>query len=141
MNKIKKTKDNKDLDYYLNLPWTYTIETEIHEGSSYYVIRVNELPGICTDSESLDEGMQEIKELIACAIEIYHEKGELVPEPIDREHYKGKISYRTDCERHFLIAKTAQTMHKSISKTLDTLIDRGLENWHHSKSGNTRLQF
>ena len=75
-------KDNKDLKYYFSLPWTYTIETETHEGSSFYIIRVNELPGICTDSKSLDEGMREIKKLIACAIEIYKEKGESVPEPI-----------------------------------------------------------
>lgn len=124
---MKKTKNNKDLNYYLNLPWTYTIAKESHEGSSYYIIRVNELPGICTDSESLDEGMNEIKGLIACAVEIYHEKGEPVPEPVDRDHFKGKILYRTDSERHYLIAKTAQRMHKSISKTLDTLIDKGLE--------------
>ncbi len=127
MNKKNKIKENKDLNYYLNLPWTYTIETESYEGSSYYVIRVNELPGICTDSESLDEGMQEIKDLISCAVEIYKEKGEPVPEPIDREHYKGKILYRTDSGRHYIIARTAQMMHKSISKMLDTLIDKGLE--------------
>lgn len=76
MNKKKKLNDDKDLNYHLNPHWTYTIETETHEGSSYYIIRVNELPGICTDSESLDEGMQEIKDLIACAVEIYKEKGE-----------------------------------------------------------------
>lgn len=127
MSKMKKTKENKDLDYYLNLPWTYTVETEVHEGSSYYVIRVNELPGICTDSENLDEGMHEIRELIGAAVEIYHEKGEPVPEPVDRDHFKGKILYRTDSERHYLIARTAQRMHKSISKTLDALIDKGLE--------------
>ncbi len=125
MSKLKK--NYKDLNYYLNLPWTYTIETETHEGSSYYIIRVNELPGICTDSESLDEGMNEIKDLIACAVEIYQEKGAPVPEPIDRSQYKGKILYRTDSERHYLIARTAHTMHKSISKTLDALIDKGLE--------------
>lgn len=121
-------KESKEIKYYLSLPWTYTIETEMHEDSRYYIIRVNELPGICTDSESLDEGMQEIKNLIACAVGIYKEKGEPVPEPIDRYHYKGKIFYRTDSERHYLIARTAKMMHKSISKTLDTLIDKGLQN-------------
>jgi len=126
MNKVKKTK-TKDISYYLDLPWTYTIETEIHESSRYYIIRVNELPGICTDSESLDEGMAEIKNLIACAVRIYQEKDESVPEPIDKEQFRGKISYRTDGERHYLIAKTAQRMRKSISKTLDVLIDSGLE--------------
>lgn len=128
MSKIKKTKDVKDHSYYLNLPWTYTIETETHEGTPYYIIRVNELPGICTDSESLDEGMNEIKDLIGCAVEIYKEKGEPVPEPINKEQFKGKILYRTDSQRHYVIAKMANAMHKSISKTLDVLIDKGLEN-------------
>ena len=50
-----------------------------------------------------------------------------MPEPVDRDHFKGKILYRTDSERHYLIAKTAHRMHKSISKTLDALIDKGLE--------------
>jgi len=129
----KKTKDDKDLDYYLNLPWTYSIETESHKGKSYYIIRVNELPGICTDSESLDEGMEEIKDLIACAVEIYKDKGEPVPEPINKETYKGNISYRTDSERHYHIAKIAQMTHKSISKTMDLLIDKGLNDFKQNR--------
>jgi len=71
----------KSLDYYLSLPWTYTIERESYKLSTYYVIRVNELPGICTDAEDLNEGMENIKEAIACAVEIYQERGEPVPEP------------------------------------------------------------
>ena len=43
-------------------------------------------------------------------------------------YQEGKILYRTDSECHYLIARTAHMMHKSISKTLDTIIDRGLEN-------------
>jgi len=128
MNKNKKMKEKKDVEYYLSLPWTYTIETEVHKGSVYYIIHVNELPGICTDSDSLDEGMEVIKELITCAVEIYREKGEPVPEPVNKEDFKGKISYRTDSHRHYMIARTARMMKKSISKTLDTLIDKGMEN-------------
>ncbi|HEY4832665.1 MAG TPA: type II toxin-antitoxin system HicB family antitoxin [Waddliaceae bacterium] len=120
-------KKYKNLDYYINLPWTYTIETEIHKGKSYYIIRVNELPGICTDNEDLNEGMESIKEAIACAVEIYLERGEPVPEPVDRSHYKGRILYRTDSERHYLIAKAAKSMHKSISKTLDVIVDAGIQ--------------
>ena len=94
----------------------------------------NELPGICTDSESLDEGMEEIKDLIACAVEIYKDKGEPVPEPINKETYKGNISYRTDSERHYHIAKIAQMTHKSISKTMDLLIDKGLNDFKQYKA-------
>ncbi len=120
-------KHKKNLNYYLNLPWTYTIETETYKGKSYYIIRVNELPGICTDSEDLNQGMEDIKEAIACAVEIYLERGEPVPEPVDRDHYKGRILYRTDSERHFLIAKVAKAKHKSISKILDCIVDVGIQ--------------
>ena len=122
---MRKTK--KSLAYYLNLPWTYTVERETHKGSSYYIIRVNELPGICTDSEDLNKGMESIKEAIACAVEIYQERGEPVPEPTDKSHYKGKILYRTDSERHFKIARIAKSMHKSLSKALDSIIDEGIK--------------
>lgn len=91
-------KNKKDLNYYLNLPWTYTIERAFHKKKMYYIIRVNELPGICTDAQDLNEGIEEIKDAIACAVEIYQERGEPVPEPIDKSHFKGKILYRTDIE-------------------------------------------
>jgi len=120
---------NKNEEYYLNLPWTYTIEQVSDIGKRrYFIIRVNELPGICTDNESLDEAMKDIRELISAAIDIYQKKGEPVPEPINAELFKGNITYRTNSKRHYLIAKTAKRMHKSISKTLDELVDVGLEN-------------
>lgn len=133
MSKAKKQKqEEKDVDYYLNLPWTYLIETETHKNKTYYIIRVNELPGICTDAESLDEGMEEIKQLIACAIDIYKDKGEEMPEPIKLEDFKGKILYRTDSYRHYNIAKFANMSHKSISKSIDDLIDKGFEGYRKS---------
>ena len=117
----------KNLQYFLNLDWTYTIEIEKHEEKKYYIIRVNELPGICTDAETLDEGMQLIKEWIEGAVRLYLKNGEEVPVPIKKEDYKGNIAYRTTTERHYKVARIAKTMHKSISKTIDDLIDAGIE--------------
>ncbi len=122
-------KIKKDLDYYLNLPWTYTIEKEFFEGKWYYIIQVNELPGICTHDEDLSKGMEGIKEAIECAIEIYQKKGDPVPEPIDKNQYKGRISYRTNSRRHWLIAKAAKLRHKSINKILDDIVDAELQKY------------
>ena len=47
--------------------------------------------------------------------------------PIKKEDYKGNIAYRTTSERHYSIAKMAKEMHKSMSKTLDAIIDAGIE--------------
>lgn len=117
----------KDVKYYMNLNWSYTIEQEIHKGARYYIIRVNELPGVCTDATTVEEGMQEIKEAIEGAIRLYLKNREPIPEPIKKELFKGQIAYRTTSERHYHVAKAAKAMHKSISKTIDDLIDAGLD--------------
>lgn len=117
----------KNIKYYLNLPWSYTIEQESHKGEHYYIIRINELPGVCTDAQSIEEGMQLIQEALEGVIRLYIKNGEEVPQPIKKEDYKGNIAYRTTKERHYYVAKIAKTMHKSISKTIDELIDAGME--------------
>jgi predicted RNase H-like HicB family nuclease len=120
----------KDLKYYMNLNWSFTIEQETHKGKHYYIIRVNELPGVCTDAETVEEGMKEIQEAIEGAVRLYLKNKEPIPEPIKKEQFKGNIAYRTTSERHYHIAKAAKDMHKSISKTLDDLIDAGLDKIH-----------
>lgn len=117
----------KDVKYYLNLNWSYTIESEVHKGERYYIIRVNELPGVCTDANTLEEGMKGIKEAIEGAVRLYLKNREPIPEPIKKDQFKGQIAYRTTSQRHYNVAKTAKILHKSISKTLDELIDLGLE--------------
>lgn len=118
----------KDLKYYLNLNWSYTIEQESHNRKHYYIIKVNELPGICTDAETIEEGIDLIQEAIEGAIRLYLKNGEPIPEPIKKTDFKGNIAYRTTSERHYNLAKVAKEMHKSISKTMDDLIDSGIQN-------------
>ncbi len=117
----------KNLTYYLNLNWSYTLERETHNRKSYYIIRVNELPGVCTDAETIEEGMEAIKEAIKAAIKLYLKQGDPIPEPIDKKKFKGNIAYRTTAERHHLLSKIALHEHKSLSKTLDLLVDKSLE--------------
>jgi predicted RNase H-like HicB family nuclease len=115
-----------NLNYYMRLKWTYTIEQDSHEGNDFYIIRINELPGVCTDAESVEEGMQEIKEPLKAAIKLYMSNGEEIPEPIREEDYPGKIAYRTSSRRHCKLAKEAKRRKKSLSKLLDDLIDQSL---------------
>ncbi len=117
----------KNVKYYMNLNWSYTIEQETHKGMRYYIIRVNELPGVCTDAETIEEGMQNIREAIEGAVRLYLKNNEPIPEPIKKEQFKGQIAYRTTSQRHYYVAKAAKAMHKSISKTIDELIDAGLD--------------
>jgi predicted RNase H-like HicB family nuclease len=124
-------KKYKNLDYYLNLPWTYTIEQARDEDKNkIYIVRVNELPGICTDATSLDEAMELIKEPMRAAFEFYMENGENIPEPVKEEDFKGNIAYRTTSKRHYLISKEAQRKEQSLSQIIDGLVDTVLMHKH-----------
>jgi predicted RNase H-like HicB family nuclease len=123
-----KKKTNKNVKYYLNLPWTYTIETEMDEKDNpIYVIRVNELEGIVTDAPTIEEGMKLIKEAMQAAFKMYIENKEEIPEPKMFEQYKGNIAYRTTSLRHYSLVKEAQKKNVSISQLIDTAIDSALK--------------
>ena len=113
----------KKMDYYLNLPWTYTVSTDQEDGERVFVVHVNELPRVCTDGRTIDEAMENIKEAMECAFESYMEFKEEIPEPLDESKFKGNISYRTSGQRHYQIAKEAQRKGLSLSQTIDHFID------------------
>jgi predicted RNase H-like HicB family nuclease len=117
----------KNLKYYLDLNWSYTIEQAHHNGKKFYIIRVNELPGVCTDATTVEKGMKNIRDSIAATIELYLEQGDPIPEPVNKEEFKGNISYRTTSERHYFLAKLAQQKHVSMNKALDIVFDAGVK--------------
>lgn len=71
--------------------------------------------------------MASIKEAIKAAIKLYLKQGDPIPEPIDKKKFKGNIAYRTTAERHYLLSKIAVHEQKSLSKTLDLLVDKSIE--------------
>lgn len=119
-------KNKKDINYYLNLPWTYTIETATENGKILYIVHLNEIYGISTDAPSIEEGMKLIKEAMTAAFEMYLEDNEEIPEPIKEENYKGKIAYRTTPKRHYFIAKEAKKRDLSLSQIIDQFIDKSV---------------
>lgn len=79
-----------------------------------------------TDAPSVEEAMELIKEAMIGAFKLYLKQGEEIPEPLNEEHYKGNISYRTTSRRHHLLAKEAQKRSQSLSSIIDECIDNNL---------------
>lgn len=111
---------------YLKLPWSYTVKQE----QGYYIVSVNEFEGIATDGKTITEAMDNIKEALTAAIELYLEQGKEIPLDLDMSKYKGNISYRTSPDRHYKIATIARSKECSISKTLDLLVDEACKSLH-----------
>jgi len=123
---IKKS-NKKIIEHYLNLPWSYTVETGKDNGKIFYIVCVNELPGICTDAPTIDAAMELIKEAMTATFELYLENNEEIPVPVDEEQYKGNIAYRTTSRRHHLIARAAQLRKASLSSIIDECVDEALK--------------
>lgn len=120
-----KNKNKKDIHYYLNLKWTYTIETDRDEkGNPIFIVSVNELPGIKTDAPTLPEAMELIKEAMIGVFKLYLKNKEEIPEPFNEDEFQGNIAYRTSSKRHYLLTKEAQRKNQSLSKIIDECIDQ-----------------
>ena len=86
-------KKYKELNHYLDLPWTYTVEQSRDENKNkIYIVRVNELPGICTDAPSLGESMKRIKEPMTAAFEFYMKNNQIIPEPVNEKDFHAGSS-------------------------------------------------
>jgi antitoxin HicB len=70
---------NKNLDYYLSLPYTLEVIPDPDDGG--WVIKVKELPGCMTQADTWDEILPMIEEAKRGWLEVALEYGHSIPEP------------------------------------------------------------
>ncbi len=118
--------NKKDQEYYFNLPWSYLVKKEFNEGKEYYIVSVNEFPGVVSDGNTKEDAFKNIEEALQGMITLYLEIGKTIPEPIQLHNCKGSIAYRTAPERHYRLLIEAQKNHLSLSKFIDNSLDKVL---------------
>ncbi len=124
---VTKKKNEKDLNYYLSLPWSFTVEKDRDDQNRLiYIVRVASWPGVVTDGLTLQEAFDNIQEVLVSIIKDYLEEGYSIPEPPHEKLYKGNIAYRTTPERHYLIAREAHSRNISLSQLIDSTVDSDL---------------
>ena len=103
---------NKDIEYYLNLP--YTIEL-IPEPEGGWFVGIRELPGCMTDVETREEVLQEIDQIKREWLEIALEEGLAIPEPRLEEEYSGKFNLRVPRTLHRKLVEAAEKDNVSLN--------------------------
>jgi antitoxin HicB len=99
----------KDLNYYLNLPWTFQLHKVTEkDGDSYYSINVLELTGCMSDGETQEEALEMIKDALAGYLESCLKHGDVIPEPNPEREYSGKWLQRAPKTLHRQLAKEAE---------------------------------
>ena len=113
---------NKDLNYYLNLPWSYKFEWS--ETDECYLGSITELEEHMTQGKTVDEVLQNLKGALKAYIATSLKANLQIPEPAKLADYKGIITYRTTPEKHYKIAKKAAAKGKSINSLIDEIMDK-----------------
>lgn len=115
----------KNLQYYLNLPWSYRFEWS--DEDKCYIASIAELKGCMSQGDTIIEATSMIqdalKSYITCAIQY----GDEIPEPLKPIDFKGKIPYRTTPDKHYRIAKRAKAMGISINALIDEAVEVKLQ--------------
>ena len=110
----------KDLNYYLNLPWTYRFVWSDEDNG--YIASIVELKGCVSFGETLAEATYMITDALSSYIETSLKYKDDIPEPEKKTKYKGKIAYRTTAEKHYKLAQLAKSMGVSVNSLIDEAI-------------------
>jgi antitoxin HicB len=115
----------KNLDYYLNLPYTYIIEWSDVDGC--FLGSIVELERNMTCGQTREEVLVNLKEALVSYVTTSLDNNMEIPEPLKIEDFKGSITYRTSKERHYRLAKQAKLYGKSINAFIDEVIGEKLK--------------
>jgi len=115
----------KNLNYYLNLPYTYIIEWSEVDGC--FLGSIVELERNMTCGKTREEVLSNLKEALASYVTTSIENKMEIPEPLKIDDFKGNITYRTSKERHYRLAKQAKLYGMSINAIIDEAIGEKLK--------------
>ena len=107
---------NKNLEYYMSLPYTFTVQPYNDESGCYYVSRVIELSGCHSDGATKEEALANLHEAMEGYIEVKLEYGDPIPEPVNVDGYSGKFLLRLPKTLHQKLAFEAEKEGVSLNQ-------------------------
>jgi len=117
----------KNLEYYLNLPYTIELTPDPEDGG--WVVSVKELPGCLSQGDTIEEAMEMIRDAMRGWIEISLEDGDPIPEPRMDEQYSGKFQVRVPRSLHRKLVKTAEEEGVSLNQYINVTLAEAI---HHT---------
>ncbi|MDI6601348.1 MAG: toxin-antitoxin system HicB family antitoxin [Thermoanaerobacteraceae bacterium] len=103
---------NKDMDYYMKLPYTIEIKPSPEGG---FAARIVELPGCITQADTIEEVYTMLEDAKRCWIEDALENSEKIPEPVGEE-YSGKFVVRIPKSLHKVLSERAAMEKVSLNQ-------------------------
>ncbi|MCL2878872.1 MAG: type II toxin-antitoxin system HicB family antitoxin [Treponema sp.] len=117
--------NKKNLNYYLKLPYTYIIEWS--DVDKCFLGSIVELEHNMTCGQTREEVLANLREALIAYVTTSLENKLEIPEPLKIDDFKGSITYRTNRERHYRLAKFAKQYGISINAFIDEAVSEKLE--------------
>ena len=116
----------KDLDYYLNLPYTVQLSVQREDDmDEYWIAEILDLPGCVSDGATPDEAVENVEEAKHLWIETQLEDGLEVPEPTQNSGYSGKFLVRMPRTLHRRLAEQAKRENVSLNQCVINMLSDG----------------
>ena len=109
----------KNINYYLNLPYTIELQQDPEEG---WFVRVKELRGCMSQGDTPEEAFEMIRDAMQGWLEIALENGTPIPEPRPEEDYSGKFVVRVPKSLHRKLVEEAEREGVSLNQYINVTL-------------------
>jgi antitoxin HicB len=119
-----------DLEEYLAKPYTIrVVRDHDDDGFEGFVASVEELPGVITEGESIEEAVAQIRDAMVGWLSVAIEDGVPIPEPRDPNAFSGRFLLRLPKSLHAELARQAEiegvSLNQYVTATLARAAGRG----------------
>ena len=114
---------NKDLQYYMSLPYTITLKRGTGDGEEYWIARVLELPHCMTHGATPQEALRDIEDARSEWLMSNLERGLPIPEPA---MFTGQYHLRMPPSLHEALALKSESEDVSLNQFMITALARAV---------------
>lgn len=114
---------NKDLQYYMNLPYRMEVVEDKAEGG--FTLYCPELQGCLTCADTLEEGFRMLEDAKRAWLTACLEEGQPIPEPVPLEDYSGQFKLRLPKSLHRHLARRSHEEGVSMNQYCVYLLSKG----------------
>jgi len=114
---------NKELNYYMNLPYRVEVVEDKEDGG--FALSCPELPGCLTCADTVEVGFRLIEDAKREWFTACLEDGTPIPEPYKIEDYSGQFKLRMPKSLHRLLAQRSSEEGVSMNQYCVYLLSRG----------------
>ncbi len=120
---------SKDLDYYLELTYSFTVRPDIADGG--FIVEFPNLRYCVGTGDTIQEAIEDAMVAKSEWIKAAFENGINIPEPGTGDEYNGRITLRIPKNLHRMVAEAAKQEGVSSNQYLSHLISMGIGKKHY----------